>query len=89
MTDKTSATGWVVQMSIPGVAVDGSEAVGAAKSPASFKFFNVAIASPHEAVEAVRKKVKASEGAPIRAVRALSATEIAEIGLRPDTVKPA
>ena len=89
MAKKKSAAGWVVQVTIPGGTVEASETVGAAKTPASFKFFNVAIGSPQEAVEAVRTKMKASVDAPIRAVRALSESEIAALRLRPDAVKPA
>ena len=89
MAEKKSPAGWVVQVSIPRVAIEASEKVGAAKAPASFQFFNVAIGSPQEAVEAVRKKMRASADAPIRAVRALSESETAALRLRPDAVKPA
>jgi hypothetical protein len=33
MTKETSAAGWVVQLTIPGVALPDSERVGAAKTP--------------------------------------------------------
>ena len=43
MADKKSAAGWLVQVKVPGAAVGADEAVGAAKTPPSFQFFNVAI----------------------------------------------
>jgi hypothetical protein len=55
----------------------------------TFQFYNVAIGSAAKAVEAARKKAGASEEAPMRAVRALSAAEIASIPLRAGEVQPA
>ena len=89
MADKKSAAGWLVQVKVPGAAVGADEAVGAAKTPPSFQFFNVAIGSPQQAVEAVKRKMKVSGDAPIRAVRALSEDEIDKLGLEPGAVKRA
>jgi hypothetical protein len=88
--DRTHAAGWVVQLTVPGAAVEGSRWRGppVQKAP-SFQFFNVAIGSADEAVEAVRHKVRASEEAPIRVVRALSIAELAATGLRSGQIKPA
>jgi hypothetical protein len=88
MADKKSAAGWLIQVTVPGAAATADEAVGAAKTPPAFQFFNVAIASRQEAEEAVKKKVKSSGEPPIRAVRALSDDEIDKLGLEPGSVKP-
>jgi len=84
-----SPAGWVVQVKVAGVAPTANEAIGAAQTPPSFQFFNVALESPLKAVEAVRKKIKASEETPIRAVRALSDEEIGHLRLTPEAIKPA
>jgi hypothetical protein len=73
MSDKASAAGWVAQLTIPG----------------SFRFFNVAIGSADKAVDAARKKAGASDDAPMRVVRELSAAEIQTIKLRAGEAKPA
>ena len=85
--DKTHAAGWVVQMTVPGTLVEASRP--AVQKAPSFQFFNVAIGSADEAVEAVRHKVRAAADAPIRVVRSLSVAELAAIGLRSGQIKPA
>lgn len=92
MTDKTSAAGWVVQLTIPGVPIiqaEGSKWRPAMSTNPSFQFFNVAIGSADKAVEVVRKNLGASAEAPLRVVRALSAAEISSIPLRAGEAKPA
>jgi len=89
VAEKKSPAGWVVQVKVAGTALTANEAAGAARTPPSFQFFNVAMESPQKAVEAVRKKIKASEETPIRAVRALSEEEIDRLRLAPDAIKPA
>ena len=84
--DKTHAAGWVVQLTVPGTLEASRPPVQ--KAP-SFHFFNVAIGSVDEAVEAVRHKVRAAADAPIRVVRSLSIGELAAIGLRSGQIKPA
>jgi len=89
MTEKT-ATGWVVQLTIPGTATASSQWRGPPlMDAATFRFFNVAIASADKAIEATRKKVGASEEALMRTVRPLSAAEISFEGMRTGDVKPA
>ena len=79
-----------MQLTVPGAAAEGSGLRGPPMQKApSFQFFNVAIGSADEAVEAVRHKVKAAEDAPIRVVRSLSIGELAAIGLRSGQIKPA
>ena len=90
LIDSTKAAGWVVQLTVPGAALEGGGLRGPAVQGApSFQFFNVAIGSADEAVEAVRHNVKAAEDAPIRVVRSLSVAELASIGLRSGQIKPA
>jgi hypothetical protein len=48
----------------------------------TFRFFNVAIGAPDEAIAAARKKADASADALMRIVRELSAQEIAALSLR-------
>jgi hypothetical protein len=55
----------------------------------TFKFFNVAIASEDEAIEAVREKAGAPDGASFRVVRQLSRSEVEASDLRAGSVKPA
>ena len=55
----------------------------------TFQFFNVAIGSADKAVEAARKKARASDDAPMRVVRELSTAEIESINLRAGEAKPA
>ena len=92
MSEKTSAAGWVVQLTIPGVPI--IQAAGAKWRPAmntapTFQFFNVAIGSADKAVEAARKKAGATDEAVMGVVRQLSATEIDHIKLRSGDVQPA
>ncbi len=90
MTEKTSAAGWVVQLSIPGKTTEGSQWRGAPLADApTFQFFNVAIGASEKAIEAARKKAGAAEDAPMRTVRSLSPSEIEFIGLRAGEAKPA
>ena len=92
MSEKSGAAGWVVQITIPGIPIvqaEGSPWRPAMTTAPTFKFFNVAIGSADKAVEAARKKANASEEAPMRVVRALSAAEIATIPLRDGETKPA
>jgi hypothetical protein len=92
MTEKTSPTGWVVQITIPGVPIiqaEGSKWRPAMSTAPTFEFFNVAISSADKAVEVVRKSVGASAEAPLRVVRALSTAEINSIPLRAGEAKPA
>jgi hypothetical protein len=90
MAEKTTASGWVVQLTIPGTATEGGVWRGPPLADApTFRFFNVAIPAPEKAVEAARKKAGASEEAPMRTVRQLSSSEISSIGLRAGEAKPA
>jgi len=89
MSDKKSAAGWLIQVTVTGAAAKADETVGAAKTPPAFQFFNVAIVSRQEAEEAVKRKVKSLGEPPIRAVRALSPDDIDKLGLEPGGVKPA
>jgi hypothetical protein len=92
MSDKASAAGWVVQMTIPGVPIiqaEGSPWRAAMSTAPTFQFFNVAIGSADKAVEAARKKAGASSDAAMRVVRELSAAEIASINLRAGEAQPA
>jgi hypothetical protein len=83
MAAKTS-TGWVVQLTHPGVLK-----VPAEMTIPKFAFFNVAIREADKAVAAVRKKTGIAAEAPIRVVRSLSQPEIAALSLRAGEVKPA
>jgi hypothetical protein len=90
MTEKSVPAGFVVQLTIPGKKTEGGTWRGAALEDApTFQFFNVAIAADDKAVEAARKKISASEEAPMRTVRTLSASEIAFLGMRSGEVRPA
>ena len=93
MTDKASAAaGWVVQITIPGVLIvppEGSKWRPASTTAPTFQFFNVAIGSADKAVEAARKKARASGDAPMQVVRELSRAEIESIKLRAGEAKPA
>jgi hypothetical protein len=87
MTTRTAAAGWVVQLTILGVAAEGTKS--AAFPGSTFQFFNVAVGSADQAIEAARKSVGAPNDAPMRVVRALSSSEIAALKLRAGQVKPA
>lgn len=92
MSEKTSAAGWVVQLTIPGVPkipIEGSKWRPAVNTAPTFQFYNVAIGSADKAIEAARKKAGASEEAAMSAVRALSEAEISSIKLRAGDAKPA
>jgi hypothetical protein len=92
MSEKSSAAGWVVQLTIPGLLkpqIEGSKWRPAVTSAPTFLFFNVAIDSPEKAIEAARKKAGAAEDAAMSTVRALSAAEIESIKLRSGDAKPA
>ena len=92
MTEKTSAAGWVVQLTIPGVPIiqpEGAKWRPAMSTNPTFQFFNVAIGSAEKAVEVVRQALGASAEAPLRVVRALSSAEIDTIPLRAGETKPA
>jgi hypothetical protein len=89
MTDRTASAGWVVQLTIPGTPGQSNQVAGPSRSKsASIQFFDVAIESAEQAVEAVRKKSGAPKESPARVVRALSKAEIAAVGLRPGALKP-
>jgi hypothetical protein len=79
MTEKTSAAGWVVQVSTQ----------KPAESAPKFEFFNVAIGAADKAIEAAKKKSGAGEDARLVTVRQLSSPELASIHLRAGDVKPA
>lgn len=92
MSEKASAAGWVVQLTIPGLPIvptEGAKWRPTMNSSPTFQFFNVAIGSADKAVEAARKKAGAAEDAAMRVVRELSATEIDFIKLRAGEVQPA
>jgi hypothetical protein len=98
MTDKASPAGWVVQVTVQaqptaatetGVRWIGPSLLGAP----SFEYFNVAIASPDEAIEATTKYLAKgkTDAADIDAstARELSSAEVAALGLKAGEVKPA
>jgi hypothetical protein len=92
MSEKATAAGWVVQLTIPGlpiIPIEGAKWRPAMNSAPTFQFFNVAIGSADKAVEAARKKAGADEEAVMGVVRQLSATEIDFIKLRAGDVQPA
>ena len=77
-TDSASPAGWVVQLT----ASNGAEAP-------DFAFYNAAVGDADKAVEAVRKRVGATETDRVYAVRPLSAGELAATKLKSGEVKPA
>ena len=94
MTDKTSPAGWVVQVTVPApLAAPGSEATKwlgpVVLAAPSFQYYNVAIAAPGKAVEATTKQLDKGKEGDTRAVRGLSAAEIAALNLKAGEVKPA
>jgi hypothetical protein len=92
MTDKASPAGWVIQATIAAPLAEGSTWRGAgAPSAPSFRYFNVAIAASHKAVEAAETKLADTEAKvlEVRAVRPLSAAEIAAAALKTGEAKPA
>jgi hypothetical protein len=92
MSEKSSAAGWVVQITIPGVPVVYAPNLPwrpATTTSPTFQFINVAIGPPEKAVEVVRKKFGASEQMEVRTVRRLSAEELASIPLPSGEAQPA
>ena len=76
--ERASPAGWVVQLT----------AVSTTEAP-DFAFYNVAVGDADKAVEAVRKRVGATETDRVYAVRPLSAGELASANLKSGEVKPA
>ena len=96
MSNKTSPAGWVIQVAVPAPAAapraDGTRWIGAvALSAPHFHYFNVAIAAPHNAIEATGKHLAKTGGkdGEMSAVRGLSAAEIAVLSLKAGEVRPA
>lgn len=90
MAEKSSAAGWVVQLTIPGLTTQGSNWRGAPLADApTFQFFNVAIGAGEKAIEAARKLAGASDEAAMSTVRRLSPSEIEFVGLRAGEAKRA
>jgi hypothetical protein len=92
MTDKASPAGWVVQATIAAPLAEGSVWRGAgAPSAPSFRYFNVAIAASDKAVKATEDQLANTEARilEVRAVRPLSAAEIAVAALKTGEAKPA
>jgi hypothetical protein len=97
MTDKALPAGWVVQVAVP--TKPEARAADAPWRPSlmlvsapSFEYFNVAIATPNEAMEAATKYL--AKGAEARigqmsVVRKLSSGEIAALRLKAGEIKPA
>ena len=84
MSPKATTSGWVVQITLPGVLkVPTGSAQQRTEVPSpTFRFYNVAVADADQAVEAVRKKAGVTSRTPIRTVRALSPPEISALSLR-------
>jgi hypothetical protein len=79
MASKASnAAGWVVEV-----------VTLRPEQPPAFKYFNAAIPSVTNAVQATRKLPGVADANRVEAVRALSADEIAALKLRRGDVKPA
>lgn len=90
MTEKSSPSGWVVQLTIPGLTTQSSNWRGTPLADApKFEFFNVAIGAGEKAIEAARKLAGASDEAPMSTVRRLSPSEIEFVGLRSGEAKRA
>src|SRR5438552_11516199 len=98
MTNKTSPTGWVVQVTIPAQPEQAApperpDLPGVASRPTFvpaaplFKYFNVAMPDARKAIEATTKHV--AEAGETTVVRALSPEEIAALRLKPGAVRPA
>jgi hypothetical protein len=89
--------GWVIQITIPGKPeIRAADAPWRDPSwltrPPSFKYFNVAVAAPDQAMEATTKFLTgASEPlvGQLSVARTLSAREIAALGLTAGEVRPA
>jgi hypothetical protein len=78
MTDKASP-GWVVQIMVP----------GPAGGPATFRYFNVAIADANKAIHAAVEHAEPPTEARVSPVRKLSSAEVAALHLKAGAVKPA
>ena len=92
MSDKASPAGWVVQVTTPGkpsLTRSPSGRLSAILGAPSFKYFNVAIVAAAKAMEATTKHLADAEDRDTSVVRALSAAEIAALGLNPGDVVPA
>ena len=93
MTDQKSHSGWVVQVTLPAplsTTPEASKWIGPAILAApSFEYYNVAVGTPEQAVEAVRKKTGSPEDVRVHAVRSLSASEVKSIPLKTGEVRPA
>lgn len=85
----TPAAGWVVQLTIIAQQAPISGVRGAVPPTpvCTLQFWNVAVGDPEQAVAAARKKAGAPSDAPMRVVRALSAAEVAALGLRQGEAK--
>jgi hypothetical protein len=92
MTEKTSPTGWVVQVTTPGelslAPSRRSQGMNLRGAP-SFQYFNVAIAVPEKAEEATTAHLAEDQAREVRAVRALSARELASLNLKAGEVASA
>ncbi len=92
MTEKTSPTGWVVQVTTPGeisrTPSRGSQLKNLRGAP-SFEYFNVAIAVPDKAEEATTAHLAEDQAREARAVRALSSDELASLNLKAGEVASA
>jgi hypothetical protein len=93
MTEEASAVGWIVQVTISAPVMPPSP--GAARwigrdvsGAPTFKYFNVALAAPDKAVEATAKHLDRTID-DTRAVRKLSAGEVAALKLKVGEVRPA
>jgi hypothetical protein len=93
MTEKASPAGWVVQVTIQApLAPQITRWIGkVALAAPSFKYFNVAISTPSEAIEATSKHLAGASlvDGTTCVVRELSSREIAALSLEAGEVKPA
>jgi hypothetical protein len=93
MIEKTSPAGWVVQVTIPAPVSElvspGSRLAAISGRAPSFKYFNVAIAAPGKAIEAIRENWAEAMDREASTVRGLSAEEISSLGLTLGQVRPA
>jgi hypothetical protein len=92
MSDKAPPAGWVVQVVIPGERSFERLPSGYLSTPLgapTFKYFNVAVATPEAAMTATTKHMADAEDRETRVVRALSTAEIAVLGLTAGEVKSA
>jgi hypothetical protein len=81
----------VVQLTVPDPEHVSTSVRGLAPvlPTSTFHYYNVAVAAPDKAVEAAIKSAKHCAGVSGRAVRALSKTELAALGLSAGHVKSA